>query len=277
MNSGSREYCSSLSEIGKENLVTVCSIPDCGAPVKARGWCGKHWTRWYMHGDPYHERRPLEFWDQVEKSPEPECWIWKGATKGKESQKYGSFYFRGASWLAHRVAWVLTFGEIPELDSADYRGTCVLHRCDNPLCVNPGHLFLGTHQDNMDDKMQKSRDISQKPFCKHGHPRTPENLYTSKVGLRSCRLCHREREARRYAARHAEKIANQVPYRRTLRRMISFRGESKPLLEWCQIFRINPKTAYKRIFLSGWTVDEAFSTPVRYRSDSKTQGAISWL
>jgi HNH endonuclease len=68
---------------------------------------------------------------------------------------YGLQKFRGKTRLAHRVAWMLANGEIPD-------GLCVLHRCDNPPCVNVDHLFLGTHADNVADKMAKGRHPSQR-------------------------------------------------------------------------------------------------------------------
>ena len=63
---------------------------------------------------------------------------------------YGAFKLRGRQLLAHRVAWVLANGPIPN-------GLCVLHRCDNATCVNAAHLFLGTHLDNSIDKETKGR------------------------------------------------------------------------------------------------------------------------
>jgi hypothetical protein len=137
------------------------------------------------------------FWSRVNRSNENECWLWTGGTKGMAPRLYGAYYFRGRNQMAHRVSWILTHGEIPKLLDSDHRGTCVLHKCDTPLCVNPAHLFLGTHLDNMRDKVAKKRDPSQKPFCKRGHPRTPENLYTCKQGLRSCRECHKLKERKR--------------------------------------------------------------------------------
>ena len=91
------------------------------------------------------------FWRKVAKHSSG-CWLWYGARNGNG---YGVCGAGGLKWLAHRVAWELSCGPIPE--GGDYHGTCVLHRCDVPLCVNPDHLFLGTQADNMRDKAEKGR------------------------------------------------------------------------------------------------------------------------
>lgn len=75
------------------------------------------------------------------------CWQWKGSSN---KDGYGTTRYMGKSIMAHRLSFLLHGGEIPD-------GMCVLHSCDNPPCVNPDHLFLGTHQDNMDDMARKGR------------------------------------------------------------------------------------------------------------------------
>lgn len=85
------------------------------------------------------------FWDKVIKTDE--CWYWLGAKKGRG---YGHIWLNGHMLAAHRIAWILSYGEIP-------LGTCVLHKCDNPACVNPSHLFLGNNLDNTLDMVAKKR------------------------------------------------------------------------------------------------------------------------
>jgi len=78
------------------------------------------------------------------------CWVWN---YGKAWNGYGLLKVAGEQRRAHRYAWERAHGPIPE-------GLLVLHRCDNPPCVNPAHLFLGTTQTNVTDKMQKGRFVS---------------------------------------------------------------------------------------------------------------------
>ena len=74
------------------------------------------------------------------------CWLWKT----ESSIKYGSFWFNRQRYRAHRASYEMFKGTIPE-------SLNVLHTCDNPKCVNPEHLFLGTQQDNMSDKCAKGK------------------------------------------------------------------------------------------------------------------------
>ena len=85
------------------------------------------------------------FWEKVEKREG--CWEWQAALHVKG---YGRFYFRGRVVLAHRASWVLAHGDVPG-------GLHVLHHCDNPRCVRPSHLWLGTNADNMRDRNEKGR------------------------------------------------------------------------------------------------------------------------
>lgn len=93
------------------------------------------------------------------------CWIWSAA---KFRNGYGCFARLGRSRLAHRISWEIHKGEIP-------RGLLVLHRCDNRPCVNPDHLFLGTHHDNNMDCIMKGRQVSGHVLgSKHGRCKLTE-------------------------------------------------------------------------------------------------------
>lgn len=81
---------------------------------------------------------------------ENNCWIWNGT---KHEFGYGKIGVDGKMLKAHRVSWFLFKGQIPA-------SLCVLHKCDNPACVNPDHLFLGTLKDNTRDMIRKGRDAA---------------------------------------------------------------------------------------------------------------------
>lgn len=114
----------------------------------------------------FHESRatkPEDMWDRVDTSHGPDsCWEWQGRT----NFGYGIVMIRGRNVRAHRLAFELTNGPIPD-------GLMVRHKCDNRRCVNPAHLELGTHQDNMNDMIERGR----KPCGDRHHTRLrPETV-----------------------------------------------------------------------------------------------------
>jgi len=94
------------------------------------------------------------FWSKVDTSGE--CWNWTAST---DHDGYGYFAIGLKTAKSHRVSWEISNGPIPA-------GMHVLHKCDNPRCVRPSHLFLGTNSDNMSDKVTKRR---QARGVRHGH------------------------------------------------------------------------------------------------------------
>lgn len=108
----------------------------------------------------YMERAEKRFWDKVDKTPghgpNGDCWLWTGFIHEKG---YGYFKFLRKSWAAHRFSYGLHFDDFIET-------ACVCHACDNRPCVNPSHLWMGSHYDNVHDKINKGRE--RHPFGEDG-------------------------------------------------------------------------------------------------------------
>ncbi len=124
---------------------------------------------------------PVEnrFWPNVDKRGPDECWNWTASRQGTNAM-YGVVFMNGRKVGAHRVSWILNNGEIPE-------GLEVCHKCDNPLCCNPAHLWLGTHQQNMHDRTAKKRNNSptgSRNFnCRLKESDIPKILHLKKQGV----------------------------------------------------------------------------------------------
>lgn len=158
---------------------------------------------------------PADFWEKVQRGTADECWPW---TRSCVSAGYGGFQMQGKWWSTHRLAYALTYGEIPE-------DQWVLHHCDNPPCCNPAHLFLGGPPENTADMWNKGRqgvdpEAMRARFraithCPQGHEYTEANTYVYPDGRRKCRACQAADDAARALTerRKAQKRAAQARYR----------------------------------------------------------------
>ena len=132
----------------------------------------------------------IRFWNKVERDPLTGCLNW---TAFKLPAGYGTINIGGTHRLAHRVSYQMCYG-------VDPKQLLVCHKCDNPSCVNPQHLFLGTHKDNTQDMIRKGRRVSSginqhtnKTHCKNGHEFTEENTYhrAKNKKHRDCKICQK--------------------------------------------------------------------------------------
>ena len=101
----------------------------------------------------YYGTPEQRFWKSVDKKGENECWEWVGGTV---TGGYGKFSVNRKYTRVHRFSYELHKGKIPKGEG--YHGMCVCHSCDNPLCVNPKHLRLGTQKENIQEMFTKGRN-----------------------------------------------------------------------------------------------------------------------
>lgn len=150
------------------------------------------------------------FWTRVKKSDDPNgCWEYQRTHRNG----YGRIYLFGYFTQAHQLAWMIANNRFIQ------KGMCVCHRCDNHACVRPDHLFLGTHQDNMNDMVAKGRHrpngVTPRPRkqinCASGHPVLGGNVSIKTNGVQICRLCAVEKNRqRRHARRKPNSTRNQM-------------------------------------------------------------------
>lgn len=137
----------------------------------------------------YAETRPARFWSWVRKTEG--CWIWQGS---KNNKGYGLFSVACKRTLAHRYAFTLIVGEIPPSKHLD-------HLCRQPLCVNPRHLEVVSHRENVLRGLSPAANNARKTHCHKGHPFSKKNGLNRSDGKRWCKICERQRDKEKKARR----------------------------------------------------------------------------
>lgn len=136
------------------------------------------------------------FWARVDKAGPNGCWIWTGS---RFSTGYGVFHVNRKSTGAHRVAYSLAVGPIPE-------GAQLDHLCRVRHCVNPAHLDVVDARENLRrSRLTLATQNASKTHCKWGHPFDAENTHLNSVGARVCRKCYRRRWRERYGSDLSER------------------------------------------------------------------------
>ena len=138
-----------------------CSFNECDRNAKSKSYCDMHYRRLLKRGNvnDYGSKKvdlgnAIERFNKKYQIQENGCWLWTGGTRpNNKGMPYPRHWTDDLKSIgAHRFAYELVHGEIP-------KGMYVCHKCDTPLCVNPDHLFVGTHHDNMRDMVQKKRSF----------------------------------------------------------------------------------------------------------------------
>lgn len=193
----------------------TCAVDGCERPAFARGWCGTHYNRWHKHGDPggpeikkftFGMTAEERFAEYADTSAGPDaCHPWTGPLANASG--YGLLILPGGKRIgAHR--WVCGQKIGRPLEPGEH----AMHSCDNPPCVNPRHLSVGSPKDNTADMRRKGRGVdpptaranTAKTHCKRGHELAGDNLLINYRGERQCRACSRLRTAECKARRKAK-------------------------------------------------------------------------
>ena len=161
------------------NNLKKCLVCSCPKPSRSKGFCNLHYQR-HIRGIPMDGNPKPTLLERImaKVTVIPDgCWLWTGARAGmRPNHLYGYINIDGRLHRVHRVLW--------EINRGLSLGTLhLLHRCDNPLCVNPDHTFPGTHQDNMDDMIAKGRD--RHPHGEVNHSRLTEQAVLQILGADS--------------------------------------------------------------------------------------------
>lgn len=161
-------------------------------------------AQWRLYAE---SRLPARYWSKIR--VEGKHWIWTAA-RGSRDSKYGRFKWEGKVRPAQQVSYTILVGMIPA-------GKVLDHTCEHTLCVNPRHLVVATHRENILRGTSPSAKHARKTHCVNGHEFTNANTYRRPGGGRACRECRRER-GQVYNESHREQRAQAERDRRAARR-----------------------------------------------------------
>lgn len=177
-----------------------CYAENCPRPTRAKGLCNRHYENLRLRGSIYPAREDSVLerlerigWTVVQRDTpyaEGPCWEWNGAindsgygllTLSQQNQKHAR---------VHRLVYETA-------NSVSLKGQVILHKCDNPPCVNPNHLKVGTQADNINDMVRKRRHwCHDRTHCKNGHDLTVEGAIRKTKRENLCVRCDRDRKKR---------------------------------------------------------------------------------
>ncbi len=145
-----------VNKLNKHIHSSTCTVDDCNNKYLTKGFCDKHYRQFKRHGKIYKSAKELStiqrFISKITVNQINGCHEW---TDTLNSWGYGTFRVKDKKIFSHRFSYEYYVHKIPH-------GMLVCHSCDNPKCVNPKHLWIGTHADNMKDMVSKGRHASQK-------------------------------------------------------------------------------------------------------------------
>jgi len=175
--------------------MTACAIDWCDRPTLARGWCAMHYQRWKKGTDmdARLDDPVWRFWRKVDKAEGDGCWEWTGYVA---KHGYGRVVRNGVELYAHRVAYELEVGPIPE-------DLVIDHLCRNTVCVRPSHLQAVPQAVNLLRGESPFAKNARKTHCKRGHLLDGGNVTYRKEG-RVCAVCRRERDRLAYAEKKGQ-------------------------------------------------------------------------
>lgn len=239
-----------------------CSVPGCYSKSAKKGLCDKHYSRLQKHGSTdackFERDNPdkMSIMERIKKNKKVNrstgCWEWQ---KFRNKHGYGKITYEGKKWIVHRLAFSVFVDKIPE-------GGLVLHKCDNPCCCNPSHLYLGNHSDNNNDVIRRDRrNKEEKPniidkytaiqiFSLLGEKSNKDISELFNVSIQSVSRLRRKITHQEIYKELPLEIRKTIRFRKNIKP--DSRGEKNPsaILSSAEVIKI------RKLYGKGWTITE---------------------